>query len=91
MPAICSSPPAGGQTPSWTWLLREPESNPDQCLVEQVATLADPTILPSLTSSEGKRSRWVKARVSISPRCGRGMHFSLLLSRTAMATEAQFG
>ncbi|STS88808.1 GNAT family acetyltransferase [Klebsiella variicola] len=46
---------------SWTWLLREPESNLAEfsAWVEQVATLADPIHLPSLTSGKGKRlARW---------------------------------
>ncbi len=45
---------------SWTWLLREPESNlAEFSAVEQVATLADPIHFAVVDQQRGKRSaRW---------------------------------
>ncbi|HFT1419020.1 TPA: GNAT family N-acetyltransferase, partial [Klebsiella pneumoniae] len=80
---------------SWTWLLREPESNLAEfsAWVEQVATLADPIHFAVVDQQRGKAvGSLALMRIDIAHgvvEVGH-VHFSPLLSRTAMATEAHW-
>ena len=80
---------------SWTWLLREPESNLAEfsAWVEQVATLADPIHFAVVDQRQGKAVGSL-ALMRIDATHGvvevGHVHFSPLLSRTAMATEAHW-
>ena len=82
-------------TRSWTWLLREPDANVEAftAWVESVCTLSDP-IHFTVIDNQTQAPVGTLALMRIDPKNGvvevGHVHFSPLLSRTPMSTEAQY-
>jgi Acetyltransferases, including N-acetylases of ribosomal proteins len=82
-------------TRSWTWLLREPDATPDEFTrwVVSVCELPDP-IHFTVIDNKTQAPVGTLALMRIDPKNGvvevGHVHFSPLLSRTPMSTEAQF-
>ena len=82
-------------TRSWTWLLREPDNSVEEyrTWIDSVAGLADPIHFAVIDERTG-RPVGSLALMRIDAKNGvvevGHVHFSPLLSRTAMATEAQW-
>ncbi|UQC70248.1 GNAT family N-acetyltransferase [Lelliottia sp. AC1] len=82
-------------TRSWTWLLREPDANVEAftAWVESVCTLSDP-IHFAVIDNQTQAPVGTLALMRIDPKNGvvevGHVHFSPLLSRTPMSTEAQY-
>lgn len=82
-------------TRSWTWLLREPDATPDEFTrwVASVCELPDP-IHFTVIDNKTQAPVGTLALMRIDPKNGvievGHVHFSPLLSRTPMSTEAQF-
>jgi len=82
-------------TRSWTWLLREPDANAEAftAWVESVCTLSDP-IHFTVIDNQTQAPVGTLALMRIDPKNGvvevGHVHFSPLLSRTPMSTEAQY-
>lgn len=82
-------------TRSWTWLLREPDANVEAFTtwVESVCALSDP-IHFAVIDNQTQAPVGTLALMRIDPKNGvvevGHVHFSPLLSRTPMSTEAQY-
>lgn len=82
-------------TRSWTWLLREPDANVEAFTewVESVCALSDP-IHFTVIDNQTQAPVGTLALMRIDPKNGvvevGHVHFSPLLSRTPMSTEAQY-
>lgn len=82
-------------TRSWTWLLREPDANVEEytAWVESVCELSDP-IHFTVIDNQTRAPVGTLALMRIDPKNGvievGHVHFSPLLSRTPMSTEAQY-
>lgn len=82
-------------TRSWTWLLREPDANAEAftAWVESVCALSDP-IHFAVIDNQTQAPVGTLALMRIDPKNGvvevGHVHFSPLLSRTPMSTEAQY-
>lgn len=82
-------------TRSWTWLLREPDANVEEytAWVESVCELSDP-IHFTVIDNQTRAPVGTLALMGIDPKNGvievGHVHFSPLLSRTPMSTEAQY-
>ncbi|MCW2095882.1 GNAT family N-acetyltransferase [Lelliottia amnigena] len=82
-------------TRSWTWLLREPDANVEAftAWVESVCALSDP-IHFAVIDNQTQAPVGTLALMRIDPKNGvvevGHVHFSPLLSRTPMSTEAQY-
>lgn len=82
-------------TRSWTWLLREPDANAEAftAWVESVCALSDP-IHFTVIDNQTQAPVGTLALMRIDPKNGvvevGHVHFSPLLSRTPMSTEAQY-
>ena len=82
-------------TRSWTWLLREPDANVEAftAWVESVCALSDP-IHFTVIDTHTQAPVGTLALMRIDPKNGvvevGHVHFSPLLSRTPMSTEAQY-
>ena len=82
-------------TRSWTWLLREPDANVEAftAWVESVCALSDP-IHFTVIHNQTQAPVGTLALMRIDPKNGvvevGHVHFSPLLSRTPMSTEAQY-
>jgi len=82
-------------TRSWTWLLREPDANAEAFTgwVESVCALSDP-IHFAVIDNQTQAPVGTLALMRIDPKNGvvevGHVHFSPLLSRTPMSTEAQY-
>ena len=93
--ALFSAYSVAGDTRSWTWLLREPDATAEEFAewVASVSELADPihfTVIDNQTQSPVGTLSLMR----IDPKNGvvevGHVHFSSLLSRTPMSTEAQY-
>ncbi|EJK8585139.1 GNAT family N-acetyltransferase [Enterobacter hormaechei] len=93
--ALFSAYSVAGDTRSWTWLLREPDATAEEIAewVASVSELADPihfTVIDNQTQSPVGTLSLMR----IDPKNGvvevGHVHFSSLLSRTPMSTEAQY-
>lgn len=82
-------------TRSWTWLLREPDDSPEafRRWVESVSTLTDP-IHFAVIDNQTNAATGTLGLMRIDPQNGvvevGHVHFSPLLRRTPMSTEAQY-
>lgn len=82
-------------TRSWTWLLREPDANAEDftAWVESVCELSDPMHF-TVIDNQTQAPVGTLALMRIDPKNGvievGHVHFSPLLSRTPMSTEAQY-
>lgn len=82
-------------TRSWTWLLREPDANVEEytAWVESVCEMSDPMHF-TVIDNQTRAPVGTLALMRIDPKNGvievGHVHFSPLLSRTPMSTEAQY-